>query len=54
MTDGIDRQGKPPQDKNREIESYINRGQPAPQPNLNRDLSSAIERESNKRRNGGN
>lgn len=42
----------PPQDKNRDIEKYINRGQPAPQPDLNRDMSSAIERESNKRRNG--
>ena len=52
MSDDIDRQGKPPQDKNRNIESYINRGQPAQQPGLNRGMSSAIERESNKRRNG--
>ncbi|MCW2130185.1 hypothetical protein M2226_008929 [Bradyrhizobium elkanii] len=44
----------PPQDKNRNIESYTNRGQPAPQPNLDRDMSRDIERESNKRRNNGN
>ncbi|MGX1363684.1 hypothetical protein [Bradyrhizobium elkanii] len=44
----------PPQDKNRNIESYINRGQPAPQPDLDRDMSRDIERESNKRRNNGN
>lgn len=50
MGDFINRQPTPPQDKNRDIESYINRGQPAPQPKLDRDISRQIERES--KRNG--
>ncbi|MBP1065317.1 hypothetical protein JOE51_006784 [Bradyrhizobium japonicum] len=42
---------KPPQDRNRDLESYINSGRPAPQPDLNRNIGDMLEREHGKRRN---
>jgi hypothetical protein len=40
-----------PEPKARNIESYINRGVPAPQPSSGHSIYDQVERESNKRRN---